>query len=235
MVVFQVALKMNPLMPELVSNLASALNDLGRHVEAAAICEDALNSKPDLAAARANLANAMLGLGKHEKAMENYRLAVQGDPGNANAWFSMGNALFEMGQGEEALKHYQEAVRLSPESAEKHYNLANAALDHRKPTKPGASNAIVFVQCIVVCHSRAGRSACRCVTVSDKATPCSVAHAAWRRSWSFLPAQTILQITSCQSDRNVEATLKPHPTEIAHGVSAWPHSRPPDLRKGHAE
>jgi tetratricopeptide (TPR) repeat protein len=89
------------------SNLAIALNFVGRHRDAAASCRRALAIKPDFAAASCALGAALQGQGKPEEAMASYRRALEIRPNDADARYGLGLVLLETGRFAEGWLEYE--------------------------------------------------------------------------------------------------------------------------------
>ena len=121
------ALELGRAAPDL-SNLANALNQLGRPEEAAAAASEALSLDPRLVAAHSNLGVANRALGHREAAIQNFRAAAALQPSYADAHANLGVILTELERPEEAEAPLRTAARLAPQSAETHYNLGNALL-----------------------------------------------------------------------------------------------------------
>jgi len=105
------------------SNLGTALQNLGRTVDAVASYRRALEIKPDFAEAHYNLGNALLGLGQLDLAVASYRRALEIKPYNINALYNLGNALKTLGQLDDAVASYRRVLEIKPDFAEAHYNL----------------------------------------------------------------------------------------------------------------
>ncbi len=111
-----------------LSNLAHALNRLGRFEEARAAAEAAIEQAPTLAAAQANLGVALRAVGLRSDAVERFRSAVRLEPHNAEAHANLGVILTELGAAQEAQAALETALGLAPTWADGWFNLGNARL-----------------------------------------------------------------------------------------------------------
>ena len=114
--------------PADLSNLANALNSLGRPGEALEAAGEAIALDPRFAAAQANAGVALRALGRRAEAAERFRAAAGLEPANAEAHANLGVTLTELGAVQEAEVALEAALRLAPEWADGWYNLGNARL-----------------------------------------------------------------------------------------------------------
>jgi Flp pilus assembly protein TadD len=110
------------------ANLAAALEQRGREVEAIAEYRQALRARPDSAAVLNNLGAALQSSGRLDEAITQYRAAVRAEPGYLNARHNLGGALVLKGAFAEAVPHLREAVRDRPGDATARNNLGGALL-----------------------------------------------------------------------------------------------------------
>jgi protein O-mannosyl-transferase len=108
------------------NELANALEDEGRHSEAIAQYEAAIQLAPNDPGSHYNLALALARAGRTSEAVEQYVQALRINPLFAEAHNGLGNVLVALGQTEQGISHYTEAIRLKPAYAEAHYNLGVA-------------------------------------------------------------------------------------------------------------
>lgn len=121
----QKALALLPKHPDIWSNLALALNHLGRPLEAATCYQRILELRPEDANAYIQLGNALqMGL-QLKEAVFAYGQAVSKDPSVAEAYYNRGVALQSLGQADEALEDYRQAIALKPDYAEAHNNIGS--------------------------------------------------------------------------------------------------------------
>ena len=114
--------------PADLSNLANALNSLGRPGEALDAAEEAIALDPRFAAAQANAGVALRALGHRAEAALRFRAAARLEPANAEAHANLGVTLTELGAVQEAEAAIEAALRLAPDWADGWYNLGNARL-----------------------------------------------------------------------------------------------------------
>lgn len=129
---YERALQLNPKVPEALSNLGSALRDLGRPAEAVARYEQALALRPDVAEVLSNLGAALKDLGHVDAAVANFRRALILKPDYPGALSNLGNALKERGQLDEAIECYRKALALRPDYPEALSNLGNALRERNR-------------------------------------------------------------------------------------------------------
>jgi tetratricopeptide (TPR) repeat protein len=108
------------------NELANALEDEGRHVDAIAQYETVIRLSPGDPNTHYNLGLALERMGKINDAIAQYTEALRLNPRFAEAHNSLGNALVSLGQSGQGINQYQEAIRLKPDFAEAHYNLGVA-------------------------------------------------------------------------------------------------------------
>jgi predicted O-linked N-acetylglucosamine transferase (SPINDLY family) len=114
---------------ETLSVLGLALHDLGKFVEAATQCRNALKLDPNHAAAHNNLGLALHSLGLYEQSAASCRQAIALRPNFAEAHNNLGNALIDVGQLYAAMQSYRRAIELKPNFAEAHNNLGGTLKD----------------------------------------------------------------------------------------------------------
>ncbi|MBL8825995.1 MAG: tetratricopeptide repeat protein [Planctomycetaceae bacterium] len=96
----------------------------GRHAEAVAHIQRALDLGSRHTGLYNNLGAALRALGRNDEAIVALRQSLDLDPRNAGAWNNLGNALKETGQLDQVQAAYQRAVELDPKLADAHDNLA---------------------------------------------------------------------------------------------------------------
>lgn len=119
------AIRIDPMLPEAHSNLASALARTGDAGGAVAAAREAIRIQPDHEAANNNLANLLAAQGLADEAARHYRRVLDLNPDHAEAHYNYGGLLAGQQKFREAERHMREAVRLSPELAGAHNNLGN--------------------------------------------------------------------------------------------------------------
>lgn len=111
-------------------DLATALQHLERHDEAAAVLEKAVARKPDFADALLQLGNSYRKGGHSRRAIDNYRAALELEGAHAaEAWFQLGNAQHDAEELQQAINSYGKAIALRPDFIEALFNLANTQKD----------------------------------------------------------------------------------------------------------
>ncbi len=120
------AAKIRPNIPGLYTNLAVALEKLGRWDDAVAAHRCAAGLEPNSAHARFSLATALIAAGRAQESIPIFRETLQIDADHGAAHFNLGNALLEASRFEEAIVEFEAATRLLPGFATAHNNLGNA-------------------------------------------------------------------------------------------------------------
>jgi protein O-GlcNAc transferase len=126
------ALKLNPKMPEALSNYGNALRAAGRLDEALASYDRALAVRPDFLEGRFNRANALKDLGRIEEALVDYDRALAIKAAFPGAWNNRGNVLRELRRYADALESYGKALALRPGHAETLNNCGLALWELRR-------------------------------------------------------------------------------------------------------
>jgi Flp pilus assembly protein TadD len=123
------ALKHQPKAAVYLSNMGSALNNLGRHREAAINCANAIRAKPDYTDAHINLALALKGEGRLDEAAVCYREALRQLPESTGIRINLGNLLFEQKKIAEARALFEEVLKRDPKHADAHNGLGVLAFE----------------------------------------------------------------------------------------------------------
>jgi len=87
---------------------------LGKHGDAVAAYQKAIERAPDWPAPYAGAAAAYFAQRNWPKAEEYYRLTVARDPKNRAAWQALGDVAGEQGKSGEAIAHYRKALEMGP-------------------------------------------------------------------------------------------------------------------------
>jgi tetratricopeptide (TPR) repeat protein len=103
-----------------------ALQARGKHAEALALFERAVQFSPSWFDAWFNLAYTLDDLGDYEGAVAAWDRALHLDPNRAAAWSNLGIALLVLGRREEALAAYSHAVTLDPDYPNAWSNMGTA-------------------------------------------------------------------------------------------------------------
>ncbi|MHB1424757.1 MAG: tetratricopeptide repeat protein, partial [Gemmataceae bacterium] len=117
------------------SNLGDALNNPGKHAEAAAAYLKAMKSmghNPNYASAYASLGLVLSGQGKHGEAEAAFRKAIALQPDFAAAYVYLGRVLNDQGKHEEAEAAFRKAIVLQPDFALAYANLGRVLSDQGK-------------------------------------------------------------------------------------------------------
>ena len=115
-----------PQSPNLLFNLGSALNKLGRLDDAEAALERAIAQAPNFAQAQGNLAGIRLKRGKPEAAAASYRKGLAAAPNEPLLHLGLGNALYRAKDFAAAAEAFGQALALRGELADAHAGLVNA-------------------------------------------------------------------------------------------------------------
>lgn len=115
------------------SNLAFALNALGRHEAALAAANRALALKSGFVDALNNRGVALAGAHRPDEALANFDRLLAAKPDFPEAWSNRSCALRDLGLAEEALASCDKALALRPNYAEAWSNRANALSDLNRP------------------------------------------------------------------------------------------------------
>ncbi|MGG1948060.1 tetratricopeptide repeat-containing glycosyltransferase family protein [Trinickia sp. NRRL B-1857] len=121
------------------SNLAFALNAIGRHDAALTAANRALALKSGFVDALNNLGVALAGLNRPDEALASFDKALAIKPEFPEAWSNRSCALRDMGLPEQALESCDKALALRPNYAEAWSNRANALSDLNRPQEAQAS------------------------------------------------------------------------------------------------
>jgi len=100
----------DPLNPELNLNQGLLFSEEGRHEEALASYNRAIELKPDYAEAWSNRGVALGDLRRHEEALASYERAIELKPDYAEAWSNRGITLNDLQRHEDALASYDRAI-----------------------------------------------------------------------------------------------------------------------------
>ena len=113
-------------------NLATKLNQIGKHKEAISHYQMAIKLKPDFVLGHYNLGITLLRVRMHKEAIYHLRTAINIKPDFALAHYSLGVALGKERKNSEAIFHYKMAIEHKPELAKAHNNLGVALLREKK-------------------------------------------------------------------------------------------------------
>lgn len=130
--VFEQALALRPDFPEVLNNLACALEAQGQFAAAQARLEHALEYAPHFADARANLGRVLLRQGEPEAAKRQLTHALEDMPQHVASLHYLGLCAKTLGQYAEAEAALSAALDLQPQAAELHINLGNVLVAQGK-------------------------------------------------------------------------------------------------------
>jgi len=105
------------------ANLAAICVSSGRHDEAIALLQSAIQIKPDLAEARWNLGRALGFQGKFHEAAACLQQVLELKPDLAEVHYDLGVALHGLGRLDDAVESYRKALQLKPDYPEPLNNL----------------------------------------------------------------------------------------------------------------
>ncbi len=113
--------------PELATNRAVVLRNLGRPQAAEALLAKVMATAPSAEAA-IGLGNVLRDLDRPDEAIPAYESGLALDPGAVKAWRGLGNALRDAGRAVAAVTALDRAALLAPDDAELHLDRAHALL-----------------------------------------------------------------------------------------------------------
>jgi predicted O-linked N-acetylglucosamine transferase (SPINDLY family) len=119
----RMALELDPIDAETLSNIGLLLKELGRPVESEAPLRRALALKPDYADAHNNLASALLAMGRLHEGEAAARAALALDPASAQAWNNVAVSLQSRNRLADAVQAYRRALALKPDYLEAYSNM----------------------------------------------------------------------------------------------------------------
>ncbi|MBF0194185.1 MAG: tetratricopeptide repeat protein [Magnetococcales bacterium] len=122
---YKKVLEIRPKDAAVLSNIATALQSIGKLDEAVNIYKKVINIKPNYAMAYSNLGNILAQQGRADEAIINYNKAINIKPDYSLAYFNLGNAQKEKSKLDEATISYQKAIKFQPDYAEAYNNLGN--------------------------------------------------------------------------------------------------------------
>jgi protein O-mannosyl-transferase len=125
---FRASLKINPLNPAALCNLAATLAEQGQLPEAIEKFQAGIQLSPSYSSAYSNLGIALAKVGRLPEALESFRSAVSYMPEDVQAINNLAVALTNSNRHPEAIALLERAIHLQPDSAESHEHLANALL-----------------------------------------------------------------------------------------------------------
>ncbi len=108
------------------NNKGASLAELGRHQDALACYDRAIEINPRYASAWYNKGAALGDLGRHQDALACYDRAIDINPRDAAAWSNKGPVLGKLGRHQEAIASYDRAIEINPRYVETWYNKAAA-------------------------------------------------------------------------------------------------------------
>jgi len=113
---------------EILSNMGSIYNNLGRYTEAIEAFVQALKVDPSYANAYVGLGNTFGKLGYHKEAEQAAKQAIKIEPDLAEAYSILGAAYFSQNDWTDAIETFRQAIRMQPDYAQAHYSLGLALL-----------------------------------------------------------------------------------------------------------
>lgn len=109
--------------PDALCDLGIALNNAGRHAEAADALRKALELRPDFTDARFNLGTACAALGRTDEALACFHAVLERAPRSADTYSNIGAVLQERGEIPAAIEAYERALQIQPDLVEAMNNL----------------------------------------------------------------------------------------------------------------
>lgn len=131
---FEIAVKLRPDDPEILSNYGQCLKAAGRYEQAKEMLETALTFDPNSAQAYNNLGQVLRETGEDERAIACFQKTVELDPGAPQPLSNIATVLRESGDKKGAKHYYEAALEVAPHSGEILRNLA--MLNPAKPDDP---------------------------------------------------------------------------------------------------
>jgi tetratricopeptide (TPR) repeat protein len=126
---YREALALAPDRPSVLNNLATVLQQQGRHPESREYCERLLALNPADAGTWMIFGNMQTGLGLPTEALPSYDRALAIAPDHAQTLANRGNALAKLGRHAEALADLHRALQITPHQAEALVNRGNVLMD----------------------------------------------------------------------------------------------------------
>jgi tetratricopeptide (TPR) repeat protein len=111
------------------SNKAFSLNEIDKHQEAVASCDEALKVDPSYGPAWGNKGIALSSLGRFEEAMAVFDRALRIIPNDAKIWYNRGLSLKRMSRYQEALACYDAAITIASTEARIWHGKGNCLAD----------------------------------------------------------------------------------------------------------
>ena len=121
----QVAVRLDPDLPELHNNLGNLLALQNHQDEAFAEFQTALRLEPDYADAHFNFGNALLARQRTDEAITEFQGAVRSDPDDRDAHYKLGNIFAAQNRLDAAIAEFQAAIRIAPDFLEARNNLGS--------------------------------------------------------------------------------------------------------------
>jgi predicted O-linked N-acetylglucosamine transferase (SPINDLY family) len=137
------------------NNLANALKDGGRHVDAEQCYREALALDPTYADAHANLAMLLQTMGRPHEAEQSLRNALAIRPDFPEAQCNLGSTLLKLGRADEAERCFRQALVGRLDYVEAHVNLGQAlrALGRLTEAEQSIRNALALNPNLAKAHN----------------------------------------------------------------------------------
>ncbi len=126
---YREALLLAPDRPSIINNLATVLQQQGKHPESREYCERLLVLSPADANTWMIFGNMQIGLGLPAEALASYDRALAIAPDHAQTLANRGHALTVLGRPAEALADLDRALQIAPDQAEALVNRGNVLAD----------------------------------------------------------------------------------------------------------
>jgi tetratricopeptide (TPR) repeat protein len=120
------AMRINPLLADHPTAMATALLADGRPSEALAVANAVFQFRPDFADAHAVAGEALAKLGRPGEAIVHYQKALENAPPKPELYHHLGQALASLGRWPEAIDYYTRALQLQPDFPAASNDLATA-------------------------------------------------------------------------------------------------------------
>ena len=162
----------------IIPNVLGAIyKALGRHGDAIASYNKAIELKPDFFEAYNNLGAVLSDSGKYEESITTYNKAIELRSDVTEAHYNLGNALKNIEKNEEAITSYKKAIELKPDYAEAYSNrgITLQELVRLNEAKVSYTQAIALKPDFAEAHNNLGNTFQRLGRLSDAEVSCGQA------------------------------------------------------------
>ena len=107
-------------------NLGRSYRELGRHPEAIAMFNQAIQMDPNFAKSYLNLGHVLFDIGEYDEAQKQFQMAIDRDPYLWDAYTNKGASLIKIQRYEDAVKVLESGIQLNPNLLSAYFNMAMA-------------------------------------------------------------------------------------------------------------